>query len=481
MDIELSLDEIIERKRGRPSDKKFYLNNNKPRKLLNKQTFKPTKPAVGQTLSLQASPAPARNFDARNKIIQKTRAKITDAREVLIRNMRQSGIDAREVLLERKKERQQHHAESPPPPVREAIGPGGVHKGRFGHRVITMTNKPGGTIQTLWNPEEPLPRVRVGGGVSGGGGGIYKAVVGAMPPHQPYMPRLNKPVQPFAPRGYVDHDNMQDLEEEELSRTLHFSNYKSQPPGPNVRFKFGGGGYDMDDVEMVSVTGPSIANDPFAIYEPIRNRSERSALPPSLATHTDAGEQLFERRQRNLVASANLPESLRARLFGSEPDRRVSHGIYANENGSQPTGISVVAGGGGSTGGGGPLRRSPPPPPLAALNHKPGYRLLVSNLHANVTTADIRELFNDIGPMYDAHVVRPGTAEVIYKSLEHAEKAVDAYHQREFDGQPMHCVLVNPHSSNRSANSASSRTVTTNSSGVEVDIDALHSVLFRDR
>jgi len=78
----------------------------------------------------------------------------------------------------------------------------------------------------------------------------------------------------------------------------------------------------------------------------------------------------------------------------------------------------------------------------------------VSNLHANVTTADIRELFSDIGPMYDAHVVRPGTAEVIYKSLEHAEMAVDAYHHREFDDQPMHCVLVNPHSSHRSAHSA---------------------------
>lgn len=220
-------------------------------------------------------------------------------------------------------------------------------------------------------------------------------------------------------------------------------------------------GYDSYDLEMdgVEISGSSGTGvDPFAIYEAARNRVERPKLPPP-PPHVghgpvDNGEKLFERRQRNLVATSNLPESLRARLFGGEPDRRASQGIYANENGSgqskghlSTSGLSSMH-----------QRRSPPtmsmPLPLSVVNNKPGYRLLVSNLHSNVTTADIRELFNDIGPMYDAHVVRPGTAEVIYKSLEHAEMAVDAYHQREFDGQPMHCVLVNPHSSNRAAHSA---------------------------
>ncbi|KMY87013.1 uncharacterized protein Dsimw501_GD15616, partial [Drosophila simulans] len=169
-------------------------------------------------------------------------------------------------------------------------------------------------------------------------------------------------------------------------------------------------------------------------------------------------------------------------------DPRISHGIYANENRRR----AVGRGGGsdsdsGSDGDGNAAapsknkRRSPSPLSLGTSTSKGGYRLLVSNLHTNVTTADIRELFSDIGPVYDARVVRPGTAEVIYKSLEHAEKAVDTYHHRQFDDQPMHCVLVNPHSSRRSVHKASSRTVTTNSSGVEVDIDALHSVLFRDR
>ncbi|KAH8344683.1 hypothetical protein KR067_003349 [Drosophila pandora] len=497
MDIELSLDEIIERKRsqggGRPIDKKFTASFTKQRpRLLNKPAFKAGPGPGGMQLD---QPVP-RSFDARNKIIQKTRAKIADAREILNQNMRESGIDARQLLLERKKERPidvNEESLSLPPELssrnarsisRHARGVG-VHMGHFGQRTITMSDRPGGIIEAAYDSESDDDR-----------GPPTRRL------ERPFnASKLNPAAKAFVPRGYVDHDNMQELEEEEISRTLHFGNYTNQPP---ARYTFGG--YDLnrdDDVEMS--TAPlknNIANDPFAIYEAARNRIERPSLPsPLIVGRSDTVDKLFERRQRNMVATTNLPESLRARLFGGEPDRRVSHGIYANENRNRASARQVIprggrggAGGGGRTGSGGgngvggssgstltqsiSSRRSPP---LGAANNKAGYRLLVSNLHANVTTADIRELFNDIGPMYDAHVVRPGTAEVIYKTLEHAEMAVEAYHHREFDDQPMHCVLVNPHSSNRSSHSASSRTVTTNSSGVEVDIDALHSVLFRDR
>ncbi|XP_030566089.1 uncharacterized protein LOC115766336 [Drosophila novamexicana] len=460
MDVDLSLDEIIERKRihnpPRTNDKKLHAVQMKPRKPVNKPG------------------SHTRTYDARNKIIQKTRAKIVDARDILNQNIRDSGIDARNVLLERKKERMPMPLPLPPQAGRApsraggGIG-GGLHKGRFGQRIITMSNRPGGVIQTLWDPKEERPSH--GGYKSGGSSGA---------PYQ--SSRLNAAAKPFIPRGYVDYDNMQELEDEEIARTLHLGNYNSQPTGgqrPRMGLGYDSYSLDMDGVEITPQGSNNLAGDPFAIYEAARNRVERPSMPPPPL----GGDKIFERRQRNLVATSNLPDSLRARLFGSEPDRRVSHGIYANENGSEPPKGHMAA----------PVmpsmpmhqRRSPPtismPLPLSVVNNKPGYRLLVSNLHANVTTADIRELFNDIGPMYDAHVVRPGTAEVIYKSLEHAEMAVDAYHQREFDGQPMHCVLVNPHSSNRSAHSISSRTVTTNSSGVEVDIDALHSVLFRDR
>ncbi|XP_017068402.1 uncharacterized protein LOC108106055 [Drosophila eugracilis] len=457
MDIELSLDEIIERKRGRGNhrfiDKKFNPSYTKPHRVLNKPAFKAS--SSGGSLS---DPPAQRSFDARNKIIQKTRAKIADARDMLNQSMRDSGIDARQLLQERKKVRPggtglqlpSRHARST-----------GVHMGHFGQRTIRTSNRPGGNIEEDWDSDDDV--VCLGG------------------PRRQYAPRSKQPGQPFAPPGYVDHDNMQDLEDEEITRTLHFGAYTGQQVPP--RYTFGGFDLNRDD-DVVMSTAPlknNIASDPFSIYEVARNRIERPSMPtPLVVGHTDTSEKLFERRQRNGMNTSNLPDSLRARLYGREPDRRVSHGIYANENRGKS--------GSGGAGGGAPsishsmtMHRAPTALPLGSSNTKGGYRLLVSNLHANVTTADIRELFSDIGPMYDAHVVRPGTAEVIYKSLEHAEMAVDAYHHREFDDQPMHCVLVNPHSSHRSAHSASSRTVTTNSSGVEVDIDALHSVLFRDR
>lgn len=55
----------------------------------------------------------------------------------------------------------------------------------------------------------------------------------------------------------------------------------------------------------------------------------------------------------------------------------------------------------------------------------------------------LQELFEDIGQLLVARLVRPGTAEVIYKNLKDAQKAVDTYHNRQLDGQPMKCLLVN--------------------------------------
>lgn len=54
-----------------------------------------------------------------------------------------------------------------------------------------------------------------------------------------------------------------------------------------------------------------------------------------------------------------------------------------------------------------------------------------------------KELFEDIGQLLTARLVRPGVAEVIYKNLKDAQKAVDTYHNRQLDGQPMKCLLVN--------------------------------------
>jgi hypothetical protein len=53
-------------------------------------------------------------------------------------------------------------------------------------------------------------------------------------------------------------------------------------------------------------------------------------------------------------------------------------------------------------------------------------------------------LFEDVGELLVSRLVRPGVAEVIYKTLKDAAKAVETYHNRQLDGHPMKCLLVNP-------------------------------------
>ncbi|XP_017778334.1 PREDICTED: polymerase delta-interacting protein 3-like [Nicrophorus vespilloides] len=112
-----------------------------------------------------------------------------------------------------------------------------------------------------------------------------------------------------------------------------------------------------------------------------------------------------------------------------------------------------------------------------------GHRIVVSNLQTSVTQDDIRELFEDIGQLFVARLVRPGTAEVIYKNLKDAQKAVDTYHNRQLDGQPMKCLLVN----NRPGNNPTAPAIKTtegvrkgaSSNKLVPDISTIHKVLFQ--
>jgi len=124
-----------------------------------------------------------------------------------------------------------------------------------------------------------------------------------------------------------------------------------------------------------------------------------------------------------------------------------------------------------------------------------GHRIVVSNLQQTVTQDDIRELFEDIGQLLVARLVRPGTAEVIYKNLKDAQKAVDTYHNRQLDGQPMKCLLVNKRPINNptgpainpkqdtagivAAISKKASAATKNSEKLVPDLQTIHKVLFQ--
>lgn len=134
------------------------------------------------------------------------------------------------------------------------------------------------------------------------------------------------------------------------------------------------------------------------------------------------------------------------------------------------------------------LESSRPQSSSASASGPLGYRIVVSNLQNTVTHEDIRELFEDIGPLVTSRLVRPGTAEVVYRQFKDAERAVDNYHNRQLDGQPMKCLLVKPRTSAstaapssgslRATVGASSKLSGSGKSSVVPDITTIHKALF---
>lgn len=76
--------------------------------------------------------------------------------------------------------------------------------------------------------------------------------------------------------------------------------------------------------------------------------------------------------------------------------------------------------------------RRPSPPPL-----HPGTRVIVSNLDEAISAGDIGELFEDLGTLLSHRILHPGVAEVVYADPGDAERAVEAYHNRQLDARPM--------------------------------------------
>lgn len=130
------------------------------------------------------------------------------------------------------------------------------------------------------------------------------------------------------------------------------------------------------------------------------------------SAQSDEHDDRFENDR--YFASSSDRDSVRSRLYNDSRDRNESAGIFAKL----------------------PVRGTSPPPAQI------GHRIIISNLHISVNESDVRELFEDVGPLVSANLVRKGIAEVVYKSLGDAEEAVETYHNRQLDGQPMKCMLV---------------------------------------
>lgn len=200
----------------------------------------------------------------------------------------------------------------------------------------------------------------------------------------------------------------------------------------------------------------TIESDPFDCYQPYERRPPMytaEPIPVPIDEYFDApSPRKGILRGNKLTAPRSVSNALKARLY-SKPDPRTPSGIFGRDRD--------------------PDREYLPAPPPDMHSSISGYRIVVSNLHTSVSKSDIQELFEDVGPLVESRLVRPGVAEVIYKRLSDAESAVDTYHNRQLDGQPMKCLLVRPRN-------MSFKPVTQHvSSKMPLDLDTVHKVLFK--
>lgn len=432
--MSLSLDEII-KKKG---------TGKRPQKSPVKRSGKPNKPVSSSPAARrarpdkkgQASPKNGRKklagvskpvravsgkatlvVDARMKIIQKKRAQIRDARDKLVEIARNSG-DARLRLLKRKGKL---------PPGNGILKKGSSNSGSRGKPFIEDDDDYEMEVD-IRRPIGPLKRtVR----------NEMFSVPSTMPPLPTFGRNVRQSPPPQTSSSSWNSDPFDCYEVHTSRPVLH----KPAPPAPIPHY---------DDLP------------------PRRGTARNRSPPPPHPVYVDDRPHLSSTMRARLERAPNPSESMG--IFSKMPaddrfpESRSHHQHYHHQQ---------------------PLSPSPSPPIS-------GHRIVVSNLHGSVTQNDIRELFEDIGDLLESRLVRPGVAEVIYRTAADAEEAVDTYHNRQLDGQPMKCLLVKPRASNKPtapaiAYSSSSRSLKPSSlasaaskkSQVEIDIDALHTVLFR--
>lgn len=240
-------------------------------------------------------------------------------------------------------------------------------------------------------------------------------------PPPPFMPK------PLSPRGrkYPTFDEGMDVEEYMIRRTVT-NDLVELPPFPRFNRSRTPERVERDsfwtsdpfDCYEVPTTRPSNVAEPIHIQRKIFNvDSTHNKMPKKgILRSSRLPSPTYHRRYEPIIENSSLSHQMRTRLERG-PDTYESHGILAKADS----------------------------PPLTSG----GYRIVVSNLHCSVSQGDIKELFEDIGELLEARLVRPGVAEVIFGNLRDADTAVDTYHNRHLDGQPMKCLLVKPRSSSR--------------------------------
>ncbi|RZF35515.1 hypothetical protein LSTR_LSTR010206 [Laodelphax striatellus] len=410
MDIDLSLDDIIQKKgiksnnqrRGRnfrnPGNKKNENSNIRPKKAV----------TVG---NIKKSPKRPVIQDARNKIIQKSRMKITDARDKLVELAKQSG-DAR-LKLNKLQERKQKPNQGPRKPF----------AGRSRQKSALI-------LRSI-DPSVTDPSIKI-----------------------------------------VDDDDMNGSPNLDLKRTINN--------------RLGGIGTFTARNDVIDLADEEDNPDELMPYD----RLLRESMPRlKIVTRNEQILQPIRTKPNGWgdvnPAVSRLGQSARGHMYSDEMDMRPaavrSSSAAASRMMSQemrsrldmPT-LPVARSMGVLAGGMAPAAAQS----LAVTSQQPqGHRIVVSNLHQKVTHEDIKELFGEIGQLLASHVVRPGTAEVIYMNQKDAIAAVDAYHNRTLDGQPMKCMLVNPRPTALNP-SARPKYPSSTKSQVMPDISAIHKALF---
>lgn len=332
--------------------------------------------------------APTVIIDARSKIIQKNRSKIRDAREKLAEIAKTT--DARLKIMKKRKNNV----------FETSIVQRGRDQPRGGQ---PQKNKQFGLTSTSKTVRTAEKRRR-----------------SAAPP-PPFIPKS------LTSRGrkFPSFEDEMEVDEYMIRRTVT-NDLVELPPFPRFNRSRTPERVERDsfwtsdpfDCYEVPTSRPSNVAEPINIQRKIFNvDSTHNKMPKKgILRSSRLPSPTYHRRYEPIIENSSLSHQMRTRLERG-PDTYESHGILAKADS----------------------------PPLTAG----GYRIVVSNLHCSVSQGDIKELFEDIGELLEARLVRPGVAEVIFGNLRDADTAVDTYHNRHLDGQPMKCLLVKPRSTNR--------------------------------